>query len=120
MKDMFDWTPNSSTDSKLLTELEEFLKQAYEVTTDTRVEFYSAGRDRRIQMLTRLGGDRFLLSQERWADIFESVMDDAKMVRYITLFGIRISGDGIREMARVLLYNDALYSEIWRRVFSEE
>ena len=42
-------------------------------------------------------------------------MDDGKLLRYLVLLGIEWNDRSISEMARMLLYNDALYDEITRR-----
>ena len=119
MKQMYFWEGGDSVRPELFTELETFVRKAYEVTTETRNELLSADRAGRIRLLTVHGGDRFLLPLEKWDAIFSGVTDDAKMSRYITIFGVQLNGSGVKEMARVLLYNDVLYSEIWSRVFGE-
>ena len=120
MKQMYFWESGDSVRPELFTELETFVRKAYEVSTETREELLSADRAGRIRLLTAHGGDRFLLPQEAWDVIFSGVMDDAKMSRYITIFGVQLNGSGVKEMARVLLYNAALYDEIWRRIFGEK
>lgn len=113
-EDMFDWTPGCSVDPKLLESFVRLFKQAYEVTAEIRTEFSAADQDERIEMLIELGGMKVLLSEKRWDDIFEHVMDDDTMLRYITLFGIGWNGSGIPTMCRALLYNDELYEEVER------
>ena len=113
-EDMFDWEPGCSVDPKLLESFVSLFKQACEVTADTHAEFCAADRDERIKTLIGFGGARVLLSEERWDDIFDHVMDDDAMLRYVTLFGIKWSGK-VALMCRVLLYNDALYEEVKRQ-----
>ena len=116
-EDMFDWEPGCSVDPKLLESFVSLFKQAYEVTAKTRAEFCAADRDERIKTLIGLDGARVLLSEERWNDIFDNVMDDDAMLRYITLFGIKWNGK-IKLMCRVLVYNDALYEEVKRQALA--
>ena len=116
MQDMFDWTPASNTDPKLLEQLEQVYGKALEVTEDFRKQFLNANRDERIRLLTLYGGQKLLLSQERWVRVFDNVMDDEKMLRYVTLFGVKLDSTDIALIVRLLLYNDELYDEVRRRV----
>ena len=112
---MFNWTEESATDPNLLDALTKFWSQAYSVTAELRAKFFDSDRDGRIDMLAALGRCSALLSNNTWKKLFANIMDDGKLLRYLVLLGIEWNDRSISEMARVLLYNNALYDEITRR-----
>lgn len=115
MEDMFNWTEESATDPNLLDALTKFWSQAYSVTAELRATFFDSDRDERIDMLAALGRCSALLPNKTWKKLFANVMDNGKLLRYLILLGIEWNDRSISEMARVLLYNNALYDEITRR-----
>ena len=115
MRQMFDWTGDELTRPELLDELTKFYQAVYQAAENIRRWFFAADRNGRLRAITAHGRDIVLLPQERWDEIFRSLMDNGKMKRYITLLGVEPIGDGTVEKLRLLLYNDGLYEEIRRR-----
>ena len=116
MEQMFWWKPDVSTNPTVLDGLTKTYAKMIEVTNNIYAQFVAAGRRKRIEILTGYGGQYLLLPEDKWKDIFANMMDDEKMLRYISTFGVDRSSDNISMVVRILLYNDALYEEIARRV----
>lgn len=112
MNEMVFWEPDDEAAPDLTDKLEAFLSSAYKATESNRKEFFQSTRAERLKAITAWGGKRYLLSEERWKEIFSDIMDDMKMARYITLF----CAESNEKMSNILLHNDALYNEVWRRV----
>ena len=63
-------------------------------------------------MLIRCAGNRFFLPDDVWIKLFENVMEEVEMRRYIALFCIPLEERDDYTIARLFLCNEALYNHI--------
>ena len=114
LDDLFLWTPSDADNvpPALYEKLAAFLHMAYETTAGIWAEFRAASRDERIEMLIQCADNNFLLPDTVWIRLLDNVMEESVMRRYIALFGAPLEGRDATTIARLFLYNEALYDHI--------